>query len=120
VVLRGGGFLAGGFVVVVVVGGGGRKLLYGGVGGWCSLSSGGCMGVSIWNEVGDGVLCGGDRRVVWRGWYGADMCGPISAATSFSSAINPHSTNSRIVCRCKDRGGCSRRRSCSYRFCLIW
>jgi len=57
---------------------------------------------------------------------GPDMCGRISplagAATSFSSMINPPSTNSQIVCRRKDRGGCgvSRWWPFSLRFCLIW
>jgi len=62
----------------------------------------------------EGVVCG------------ADLCGMISAAAgmtaSFSSMINPPSTNSRMVCRRKDRGVCgvSRQWSFSFRFCLIW
>lgn len=49
---------------------------------------------------------------------GTDMCEPFPTATgvvaSISFTINPPSTNSRIVCRHKDRGGCgcSRRWSC--------
>jgi len=56
---------------------------------------------------------------------GADMCGSIlmasGVATSPSFMINPPSTNSQIVCRRKDRGGCgcSHRWRCSFRFCLI-
>ena len=54
------------------------------------------------------------------------VCGPYPAAagvaSSLSSTINPPSTNFRIVCCRKDRGGCgcSRWWSCRFRFCLIW
>jgi hypothetical protein len=50
--------------------------------------------------------------------YGADRYDLLSVAAgvaiSLSFMINPPSTNSRIVCRRKDRGGCgcSRRWSC--------
>jgi hypothetical protein len=52
---------------------------------------------------------------VVTGWsavvmFGTNMCDPFPAAagvvTSISFTINPPSTNSRIVCRRKDRGGC--------------
>jgi len=54
---------------------------------------------------------GVDERVVWRGCLcGVDLCGSIPAvagvAASLSYTINPPSTNSRIVCRRKNRGGC--------------
>ena len=37
-------------------------------------------------------------------------------ATSFSSTINPPSSNSQIVCRRKDRGGCGASRLWSFSF----
>jgi len=47
---------------------------------------------------------------------GSDMCDPFSAvvgvAATLSFTINPPSTNSWIVCRRKDRGGCG----CSHRW----
>jgi hypothetical protein len=57
---------------------------------------------------------------------GTDMFDPFPAApgvmTPLSFTINPPSTNSRIVCRRKDRGGrgCSRRWLLCFRFYLFW
>jgi len=51
---------------------------------------------------------------------GTDTCDPFPAAigvvTSLSFTINPPSTNSRIVCRRKDRGGCGC--SCWWPWCF--
>jgi hypothetical protein len=70
------------------------------------------------------LLCG-DGRVVWRGLCDIDRCDPFPTAacvaSSLSFMINPPSTNSRIICRRKDHGGCgcSHRWPWCFRFCLF-
>lgn len=72
---------------------------------------GGWFGGSV---GGDRVVGGSDGHVVRGVMCGTDKRDPFLSAAgvveSFSVMINPLSTNSRIVCRCKNRGvcGCSR------------
>jgi len=54
-------------VVVVMCGVGGGRFVT--VGRWFS-----------WNVGGDGVVGGGDGRVVWRGYCVAPMSGPFSSS----------------------------------------
>jgi len=74
--------------------------------------------VTRWSVVVTDVWCE-------RGICGANMCDLFLAIagveTSLSFMINPPSTNSRIVCRRKDRGGygCSHRWPWCFRFCLF-
>jgi len=68
--------------------------------------------------------------VVTDVWIGGGLCDtnrcdPFSTAAgvadSLSFMMNPPSTNFRVVCRCKDRGGCgcSRRWPWCFRFFLF-
>jgi len=69
--------------------------------------------VTGWSVVVTDVSCGGGMCDLFSTTVGV--------ATSLSFTINPPSTNSRIVCRRKNRGGCgcSRRWLWCFRFCLF-
>jgi len=82
---------------------------------WC-VAMAMCKGSRWWWRTCGvvGVMCGTDMFDLFSAVAGV--------VTPHSFTINPPSTNSRIVCRRKDRGGCGclRRWLLCFRFCLFW